>query len=509
MTARSIMVMGTASHVGKSLTVVGLGRWLANQGYRVAPFKSQNMSLNSTATPDGREIAWSQAMQAEACRVLPDADMNPVLLKPSGPHRSQIVLQGRPLQDVSARDYFYGDKARLWGTVQESYFRLAAQYEVLVLEGAGSPVEMNLKARDIANMRVADMADAAVLLVADIERGGVFGSLVGTVDLLEPRERARVQGIVINKFRGDPSLFEEGTRWLTARLHIPVWGVVPYLNDLDLEEEDSLGLDHGRYAARPSAGDPAVRVVAVRLPHLSNFMDLDPLFRDPRLAVSWAERPEQALGADAVVIPGTKNTMDDLGWLAERGWVDQIRHLHQHGTFVLGICGGYQMMGAAVSDPHGVESQAGLRPGLGLTRQRTTLHREKTTQQVRGVLHPPWPPATVTAYEIHMGRTDNPDALPPLLSIGDRPEGTVTQDGRLVGTYLHGLLDNPEFRQAWLERIAHARSKPLAPAGATPDPRERREQAYERLAHHLETHLDLRRLNDRLGPPLGPPSRRP
>ncbi len=497
--------MGTASHVGKSLTVVGLARWLANQGYRVAPFKSQNMSLNSTATPDGREIAWSQAMQAEACRILPDSDMNPVLLKPSGPHRSQIVVQGRPLQDVSARDYFYGDKARLWDTVQDSYFRLAAQHDVMVLEGAGSPVEMNLKTRDIANMRVAEMADAAVLLVADIERGGVFGALVGTVDLLEPRERARVQGIVINKFRGDPSLFDAGTRWLTERLRIPVWGVVPYLDDLDLEEEDSLGLDHGRYASRRGAGDPAVRVVAVRLPHLSNFMDLDPLFRDPRVAVSWAHRPIDAQGADAIVIPGTKNTMDDLGWLAESGWVAQIHHLVANGTFVLGLCGGYQMMGTTVSDPHGVESQAGVRRGLGLTRQRTTLSPEKTTQQVRGVLQPPWPPAPVTAYEIHMGTTDNPDALPPLLAIGDRLEGTVAADGRLVGSYLHGLLDNPGFREPWLERIAHARSKPLAPAQATPEPRERRDEAYERLAHHLETHLDLRRLTE----VVGPPSRRP
>ena len=495
------MVMGTASHVGKSLTVVGLGRWLANQGYRVAPFKSQNMSLNSTATPDGREIAWSQAMQAEACRTLPDADMNPVLLKPSGPHRSQIVLQGRPLRDVSARDYFYGNKARLWDTVQESYFRLAAQHDVMVVEGAGSPVEMNLKARDIANMRVADMADAAVLLVADIERGGVFGSLVGTVDLLEPRERARVQGLVINKFRGDPSLFEDGTRWLTERLQIPVWGVVPYLQDLDLEEEDSLGLDHARYASHKDARNPAVRVVAVRLPHLSNFMDLDPLFRDPRVAVSWADHPEEAQGADAIVIPGTKNTMDDLGWLAERGWGDQIRHLYDHGTCLLGICGGYQMMGSTVADPHGVESQAGVRRGLGLTRQRTTLSREKTTRQVRGVLHPPWPPAPVTAYEIHMGTTDNPDALPPLLSIGDRLEGMVAADGRLVGTYLHGLLDNPGFREAWLARIAHARQRPLAPAQATPEPRERRDAAYERLAHHLETHLDLGRLTALVGPP--------
>lgn len=498
------MVMGTASHVGKSLTVAGLGRWLANQGYRVAPFKSQNMSLNSTATPDGREIAWSQAMQAEACRVLPDADMNPVLLKPSGPHRSQVVLQGRRLQEVSARDYFYGDKARLWDTVQDSYFRLAAQHDVMVLEGAGSPAEMNLKARDIANMRVAHMADAAVLLVADIERGGVFGSLVGTVELLEPHERARIQGLVINKFRGDPSLFEDGTRWLTDRLQIPVWGVVPYLEDLDLEEEDSLGLDHRRYAARRGAGHGAIRVVAVRLPHLSNFMDLDPLFRDPRLSVAWADRPTEAQGADAVVIPGTKNTMDDLQWMDRRGWLDGIRRLYAGGSFVLGICGGYQMLGTSVSDPHGVESDAGVCPGLGLTRQRTTLSQEKATQQVQGVLCPPWPPAGVTAYEIHMGTTDNPDALPALVAIGGRRDGVVAAGGQLVGTYLHGLLDNAAFRHTWLERIAHARSKPLAPGDVAPDPRERRDAAYERLARHLSTHLDLGRLTELVGPPPHP-----
>ncbi len=501
--ARAIMVVGTASHVGKSLTVVSLCRWLANRGYRVAPFKSQNMSLNSTATPDGREVAWSQAMQAEACRIPVSSDMNPVLLKPSGTSRSQVVLQGRVLQEVEASSYFHDHKAGLWAKVQESYERLASQCDVIVIEGAGSPVEMNLKRWDIANLRVADMADAHVLLVADIERGGVFASLVGTVALLEPHERARVAGIIINKFRGDAGLFADGRTWLEETLHIPVWGVVPFLDQLDLEEEDSLGLLHTRY--RGGHAEAVMRIVAVRLPHLANFMDLDPLFRDPRVDAAWATRPEEAAGADAVVLPGTKNTMEDLAWVHQTGWATHIRQLHRRGALVLGICGGYQMLGERVEDPNHVESAAKAVAGIGLTRQHTTLLPHKTTQWVEGALSPPWPDGRVVGYEIHMGSTASPHAVPPLMAIGSRPEGATLDGGRLVGTYLHGILDSAAFREAWLERIAESRAQALPPASAHWDPGERRDRAYERLAQHLAAHVDLTRLEAWLAPPEARP----
>lgn len=488
------MVVGTASHVGKSLMVMGICRWLANRGYGVAPFKSQNMSLNSTATADGREVAWSQALQAEACRVPVTSDMNPVLLKPSGASRSQVVLQGRVLEEVQARDYFQDQKARLWAKVQQSYARLAAACDVIVVEGAGSPVEMNYKARDISNLRVAEMADARVLLVADIERGGVFAAVVGTIALLEPHERARVDGILINKFRGDPTLFDDGRAWLEQALGIPVWGVVPFLDGLDLEEEDSLGLEHARYQRHEGRSAGALRVAAVRWPHVANFMDLDPLFRDPRVDAVWATRPEDAADADAVVLPGTKNTMEDLAWVHQSGWADRIRRLHGEGAYVLGLCGGYQMLGEWVEDPHHVESPAGTVLGLGLTCQHTTLSPHKTTQWIEGMLQAPWPASPIVGYEIHMGATVSQTELPPLMAIGGRREGVSLDGGRLVGTYVHGILDSAGFRDAWLSRIAAGRAKPLAPPTPTPEPRARREAAYERLAQHLAAHVDLTRL---------------
>jgi adenosylcobyric acid synthase len=501
--AVSIMVQGTASHVGKSLITAGLCRWLANRGYRVAPFKAQNMSLNSTATPDGREIAWSQALQAEAARIAPTADMNPILLKPSGPSRSQIVLQGRVLEDTDARSYFMDRKERLWASVEDSYRRLAAAHDVIVIEGAGSPVEMNLKAHDIVNMRVADMADAAVLLVADIERGGVFASLVGTWTLLEPHEQERVAGLVINKFRGERTLFQEGVQWLEARIGVPVWGVVPYLDDLDLEEEDSLGLLSPRYRVRPEPQGSVPRIVGVRLPYLANFMDLDPLFRDPRVAVRWATRVEEVRDADAIILPGTKNTMADLDWLERTGFAAAIRAARAGGAFVLGICGGYQMLGSRVEDPHHVEGPQDVIPGIALLSGTTVLTPSKLTQPFEGSLMPPFPRGSIRGYEIHMGVTTLEGVHAPLLRREERSEGLIADGGRIIGTYVHGILDNETFTEAWLTLVARGRKKTWAAKPASGDIGEhnapgRRDRAYERLALELDGALRLSRLEDLL-----------
>lgn len=486
------MVMGTSSHVGKSLIAAGFCRLLANRGYRVAPFKAQNMSLNSTATPDGLEIAWSQAVQAEAARVAPRAEMNPVLLKPSGASRSQVVVNGRVLNEVDARAYFFDQKAHLWVKIQESYQMLAALYDFIVIEGAGSPVEMNLKAWDLANMRMAQFAEAPVVLVADIERGGVFASVVGTLELLEPVERDRVVGVIINKFRGDISLFDEGQRWLTRRTGVPVWGVLPFLPDLDIEEEDSLGLPRPRGGTGTAAGqgDP-VTVAVVRLPHLANFMDADPLFRDPRVEAAWVERPDDLGFPYAIVIPGTKNTMDDLAWLHASGWATKIRAAYDAGTHLLGICGGYQMLGQAVRDPHHVESSRSSVPGLGISKQVTEMTPTKRTLRVTAQLSSPFPMAEVEAYEIHMGETASDVQLPPVAVVNGRPEGVVVEGGRAVGTYLHGILEAAVFKETWLKIVSLSHGRTLATFHEAPR-RDRRDQAYNRLAETLEKHLDLR-----------------
>lgn len=490
--AKNLMVMGTSSHVGKSLVATGFCRLLANRGHRVAPFKAQNMSLNSTATPDGLEIAWSQFVQAEAARISPRAEMNPVLLKPSGVSRSQVVVNGRVLNEVDARSYFFDHKATLWAKVQESYQMLAALYDFIVLEGAGSPVEMNLKAWDMANMRMAQFADAPVVLVADIERGGVFASVVGTLDLLDPPERERVAGVIINKFRGDVSLFEEGKRWLQSRTGVPVWGVLPFLPNLDIEEEDSLGLPRSRGARTERIEDEArVTVALVRLPHVANFMDADPLFRDPRVEAFWVEQPDTLGSPDAIVIPGTKNTMEDLVWLHASGWAHRIQSAYESGTAVLGICGGYQMLGQAVRDPHHVESSRSTVPGLGISGQVTEITPTKRTVQVTARLCPPFPASDVEAYEIHMGETPVDPEQGWLVMVDGRPEGLVIEGGKAVGTYLHGILESTAFKDAWLEMVSSSHGRSLATFREAPRSA-RRDQDYNRLAQALEDHLDLR-----------------
>ena len=494
------MIQGTASHAGKSLLVAGLCRLFRDEGIRVAPFKSQNMALNAYVTRDGGEMGWAQAMQAEAAGLEPSVEMNPTLLKPQSQEGSQVIVRGEVLGFYSARDY-YAMNHRLWSAVVESYNTLARSADLVLIEGAGNPAEPNLMARDLANMAVARLARAPVLLVGDIDRGGVFASLLGTLALLPPRDRRRLKGFVINKFRGDRSLLAPALTFLSKESRRPVLGVVPYLEGLHLPEEDSVALDLAPGAKlRPLP----LRIVVVRLPYIANFTDFAPLGLEPGVQLVYARRPEELDGAALVLLPGSKNTIADLHFLKSRGFgMALLTHLARGGS-VGGICGGYQMLGLRVADPHGIES-GGEDEGLGLLPVQTVLAPKKVTQRVRARLAGgPWADGggEWEAYEIHMGRTEG--AGRPLFrvvkrggAVVDEPEGAISPDGRVWGTYLHGCLDAQEVRAGllgWLSGL------PLTPSPvAAEDYRTLRERSYGLLAQHLRGSLDLPALRALVG----------
>lgn len=507
---RSLMVVGTASNVGKSILCTALCRIFHQDKISVAPFKAQNMSLNSAVTPSGCEIGRAQSAQAEAAGILPNEHMNPVLLKPTGDMRTQVVLQGRVYDTVSARSYFSSEKDLLWQAVVDSYQFLAERYDLIVMEGAGSPVEMNLKPRDIANLRAAEMADAVVVLVADIDRGGVFASVVGTLQLLTPEERQRVQGIIINRFRGDLNLFADGVKLLEDYTAIPVLGVIPYLPDIGIDEEDSVALESERYqpASRAtsdssSAKEESLQIAVIRLPHISNFTDFDPLFAEPGVDAYFASKVSDLAEADAIVLPGTKSTMSDLVWLSETGFTDAIRQAQREGRVILGICGGYQMLGARVFDPFHEEHEFHTEcDGVGLFSYETTIAKDKQTVLVAGELHGPYAGIAVRGYEIHMGQTTGVGTNQTFASThcaldgADRSagttvkdEGVVSDDGRVLGTYLHGILHNDEFRTAWLNQIREV--KGLVPQRIQVSVMSARESAYDRLAETVRRNLNL------------------
>ena len=357
-----LMVQGTTSHAGKSLMATALCRIFAQDGLRVAPFKAQNMSLNSFVTPDGGEFGRAQAVQAEAARVAPTVEMNPILLKPEGNRKSQVVVMGKPMQVASAREY-YRMKLRLWPLVTQALDTLRAQYDIVVIEGAGSPAEINLKEHEIVNMRVARYANAPVVIVGDIDRGGVFASLVGTMVLLEPEERALVKAFVINKFRGDPSLLDSGFEMLRERTGVDVAGVIPWFDDIHIPEEDSLGLDAGTQPDAPT--DKHIDIAVVRLPHIANFDDFDPLRQEPSVRMRFVGRVEDMGAPDLIALPGSKTTVADLEWMRSGGIADAVKSRRRAGTPVVGICGGYQMLGERILDPDGVESPYPRDAGLG------------------------------------------------------------------------------------------------------------------------------------------------
>ncbi len=499
------MVLGTASHVGKSVLAAALCRILKQDGYDVAPFKAQNMALNSAATPEGLEIGRAQAVQAEAAGIPPSVDMNPILLKPQGEARSQLVVLGRVAGEVSARRY-HGTRVRgLFDVAVESYRRLAARHDVIVLEGAGSPVEVNLAESDIVNMRMARAANAACLLVADIDRGGVFGSLLGTFALLARGDRRRVKGFVVNRFRGDPRLFGPGVVFLERRLRRPCLGVVPYLNDLGIEEEDSVALDAWRSARWPNETGPRrrLRMAVVALPRISNFTDFDALAAEPSVALAFVRRAADLARADVVVLPGTKQTLDDLRWLRETGFAAAVCDAARRRRPVIGVCGGLQMLGREVGDPHGMEG-GGRQEGLGLLAIRTTLGRDKVTVRARAFLPPTrlfgrrMARQSFRGYEIHLGTTHYDRGARPLLRIRregsavDTDDGARNKNGFVIGTTMHGFFDDDVFRHALLTALRGAVGL-SAPAALTPYTSER-ERRFDRLASHVRRALDVRQI---------------
>lgn len=504
--AKAIAVLGTGSDVGKSMVTAGLCRLLHRAGIRVAPFKAQNMSLNSFVTPEGGEIGRAQALQAEACGIPPHVDMNPILLKPEADSRSQVIVHGRVFATHDARAYFARrHHPELFRAVRESYERLATQYEAIVIEGAGSAAEVNLRDRDLVNWPVVEMADAPVLLVADIDRGGVFAQIIGTLDLIAPQERARVYGIVINKFRGDAALFADGTRFLMDRTGIPVLGVLPFLRDLALDQEDSLDVDARRQVR--FAAD-RINIAVLLVPHMSNFTDFNALAEEQDVVLRYAGVPEEAAGADAIMIPGTKTTLADLGYLRNKGFEPLLQGHVQGGQELVGICGGYQMLGRQIADPDGVEC-GGVGEGFGFLHLTTVLRRDKITEQVEA--HPlhfsDLDGLSVQGYLIHMGRTHRHEHRPCFVLHGvmepsersgeqtgqdEEPlDGAVRDDGMVWGTYIHGVFDQPSFRRAWLNRLRARKGLPAAEPALSQRVTDKRHDALDRWADHVEQHLDL------------------
>ncbi len=485
----TLMVQGTTSDAGKSTLVAGLCRVLARRGIRVAPFKPQNMALNSAVTADGGEIGRAQALQAQAAGLAPHTDMNPVLLKPSSDTGAQVIIHGRARLDLDARAY-HAYKPEAMKAVLASHARLRTAYAVVVVEGAGSPAEINLRDRDIANMGFAEAVDCPVVLVADIDRGGVFAHLVGTLDCLSESERARVTGFVINRFRGDIGLLQPGLDWLEARTGKPVLGVLPYLHGLHLDAEDAIASAQG---AKRGTGTALLRVIVPVLPRISNHTDFDALRAHPQVDLRFVGPGMPVPPADLIVLPGSKSVRADLEHLRAEGWEAAIlRHL-RYGGKVIGICGGMQMLGRALHDPDGREGRAGSSPGLGLLDYETTLAARKQLRRVGGrlLLEPGAPPggaAAVTGYEIHMGVSAGAGLARPALALDDgRVDGALSADGQVLATYVHGLFDDPSGCAALLRWAGLAGAEGVDLAAL-------REASIERLADTLAAHLDLDRL---------------
>lgn len=509
MSARTLMIQGTSSDAGKSLLVTALCRWLRRRGVRVAPFKPQNMALNSAVTADGGEIGRAQAVQAQACGLAPEVDMNPVLLKPNTDIGAEVIVHGRAIGTMNARAY-HAYKAEARRAVLASHRRLAAAFDVVLVEGAGSPAEINLRDNDIANMGFAEAVDCPVLLVADIDRGGVFAHITGTLALLSRSERARVRGFVVNRFRGDIGLLEPGLDWLERDTGRPVYGVLPFLQGLHLQAEDALprrGRDHREGGGdgydhddsdndRNAWSDPGrIRIVVPALPRISNHTDFDPLRLHPGVAFRFVGPGEPPPPADLIVLPGSKSVRADLGWLRREGWDAAIRRHLRYGGKLIGICGGFQMLGRSIHDPGGRESEPGSSDGLALLNLETVLEPQKRLRNVRGKLAAS--SAAVSGYEIHAGATRGPALARPALELADGPEGAVSEDGLILGTCVHGLFESPDGCAALLAWAGLRDAEPR-------DYFALREAALERLADAVETHLDTARLLSLLAPQAAP-----
>jgi adenosylcobyric acid synthase len=492
----ALAILGTGSDVGKSLIVAGICRLLSRKGVRVAPFKAQNMALNSFVTLEGGEIGRAQALQAQACGIEPTVDMNPILLKPESDSRSQVIVKGKVYEALDALTYFER-KETLFNIVRDCYGRLASEYEYVVIEGAGSAAEINLRDRDIVNWPVVELADASVVLVADIDRGGVFAQIIGTLDLLAPHERRRVCGVIVNKFRGDRRLFDDGVRILESRTGIPVLGVVPFLRGLRLDQEDSLDLDRARSTQFRS---DLTNVAVVLLPRMSNFTDFNALTAEKDVALRFVASPEELQGADVVILPGSKNTLEDLDYLVTAGFPAAVDSHVQRGGELIGICAGYQMLGREIADPRGLE-RGGTSMGLGLLDVRTELDVPKICRQIRAtsLLHDLEQSASICGYEIRMGRTSRGDVRPcfqieasEILGGSVRgDEGAANTSGRVWGTSIHGLFDQASFRRGWLNRARGRKGLPPMALSISELVTTQLRAELDRWADHVQQYVNM------------------
>jgi adenosylcobyric acid synthase len=492
---KGVMIQGTASDVGKSLIVTALCRMFANDGVKVVPFKSQNMSNNSYVTKDGKEIGRAQGIQAEAAKIEATVWMNPILLKPRSNQDSEIVYLGKSLKTLSGRGYRDSFYEKGLDVIKKSLEHLSSEYELVVIEGAGSPVEINLKDRELVNMKVAELADVPVILAADIDRGGVFASIVGTLELLEPEERQRVAGIIINKFRGDISLFEDGIHWLEKKTGIPVLGVLPYVENHMIDGEDSLSLNN-QFSSRKKGN---LDIAVIHLPFVSNYSDLEPFLYDEDVSIRWVKQFSEFGNPDAVIIPGTKSTIHDLNTLRDRQLDILIQKHIEHGGYVVGICGGYQILGEEIIDEMGSDTGIPNKSvaGLGWIPGRTTFYDEKETVRAAGVYHENTGLITngkLEGYEIHLGKTVlHQQGCSFLVLENGKEEGYYGKNGQIIGTYLHHLFHNDEWRNHWLNMIR--KSKGLH-SKETIYISEYKDKRYDEIAGNMRAHLNFERLND-------------
>ncbi len=481
-------MLGTGSDVGKSILAAALCRIFADRGLRVAPYKSQNMSNNAGVTPEGLEMGRAQIVQAEAAGIVPHVDMNPILLKPTNEVGSQVVLLGKSIGNQTAMGY-HRQKARLMQTANGALNRLRSKYDLVVMEGAGSCAEVNLMEHDIVNLPMAEYADAPVILVGDIHRGGIFAQLVGTLDCLPQHFRDRVAGFIINRFRGDLQLFADGVRWIEEKTGLPVFGVLPWYDHIRIDPEDSVVIERPKTVAAGTDGKPAVAVI--RVPHISNFTDFDPLRGVAGLNLHFVEIPQDLSLFSAVILPGSKNTRFDLAWLKTSGWTSRIADFSAGGGHITGICGGYQMMGTRVHDPDGLEGEPGATAGLGLLPVETVLQAPKTTTLSRFS----WDGIQGAGYEIHMGRTRLHGGSPLLMiharngDILDDTDGCAVENEQHIGTYIHGLFDTPALIARWLSMAGIIGVDVPATGGL-----EAKMEQYARLADHVRCHVDMERI---------------
>lgn len=504
--AKTIMLQGTSSHVGKSILTTALCRIFLQDGKKVVPFKAQNMALNSYVTKDGKEMGRAQVAQAEAAGLEPQVEMNPVLLKPTGNSSSQVIVMGQSVGSMSAAEYHSGYSLKALGVITECLDKLNHEYDVIVIEGAGSPAEVNLKANDIVNMRIAKMLQAPVLLIADIDRGGALASIVGTLELLDQEERDLIKGLIINKFRGDLNLLQPALDFLVEKTGKPVVGVVPYLAEMGIDDEDSVSLDE-----KQNQASKELEIAVLRLPKISNFTDFDALAAEEDVTVRYIRQGEKLGHPDLIILPGSKNTTEDLLYLIEHGYAAEISRLASVGIPVVGICGGYQMLGKMLYDPQHTESLLDSMAGLNLLPINTTFEPVKVTHQIKaktttsgGFLGIAADTEILSGYEIHMGRTTFLTEVQPAFTIVERSEqaiclsdGVIRSDGLVLGTYLHGLFDNDHFRRQVLDALRVR--KGLFPLGKIVNRSEVKEAAYNRLAQTVRTSLDMSLIKQLMG----------